>query len=123
LAHSRACAEQRERRGDERTAHENDEGADGRGRNDSATEMEAETCLVARAVGLSDKAGGGHAQKAKGPEDSVEKNAAHGHAAQCGSSRQMAGEHRVNRREQRLGEVGEDKRNRQQKNPPVPGVH
>ena len=79
--------------------------------------------LISGSMRLCDQAGGRHAQKAEGPVDGVEKDAAHGNAAQCGGAGQMTGEDRVHHGEQRLGEVRKNERDGEQEHSPVPVGH
>ena len=108
---------------DERPSHSQNQNANCYRRQQRASEMQPQLLMVLCSISLRHQACGAHAQKAEGPEYGVEEDAAHGHAAERRRSRQMARENRVHCREQRLGQVGEDKRNRQQENPPVPVGH
>src|SRR3546814_8805113 len=65
---------------------------------------------VAGAVGLGGEAGRAHAQKAEAPEQEAEDDAAHGHAADEAGVRQVADSRRIDRAEQRRGQVGQDDR-------------
>jgi hypothetical protein len=79
--------------------------------------------FIACSVGLRDEASRRHAEKAEGPEDTVEKDAAHGDSAQRRRSRQMAGENGIHCGEQRLGQIRENQGNREEEDSPVPIGH
>jgi hypothetical protein len=119
----RSSTEQADCQRDKRRTQRQDDGSDGQRGEQTAEEMQPQGVRIASAVGLRHQAGGAHAEKTEGPEDSVEKDAAHGHAAQRCWTWQVTREDCVHCGEQRLGQIGEDEGNRQQENPPVPGSH
>ena len=123
LGYGRAGAEEVDGEGDERAAQGDYCDSQDKGGKERAGEMETERLVVARAVGLGDEAGGGHAEKAEGPEDGVEEDAADGYSAEGRRAGEMAGEDGVHCGEQRLGEVGEDEGDREEEDSAVPVGH
>ncbi len=121
--HFGAGAQQCQRRGDERLLDGEDQSPDEQSGEKRSAKVMHELIFVSRAVRLRDQAGGRHAQKAKGPVDGVEKDASHSYAAQRRRARQMAGEDRVHRGEQRLREVRENQWEGEKEDSPVPVGH
>src|SRR3546814_16174976 len=68
------------------------------------------------------EAGRAHAQKAEAPEQEAEDDAAHGHAADEAGVRKVADYRRIDRAEQRRGQVGQDDRPGELPDTAVPGA-
>ena len=99
------------------------QGPDEQGGEQRAGKVVHELIFVSCSLRLRDQASGRHAQEAEGPEDGVEKDASHGNAPQCCRAGQMAGEDRVHRGEQRLGEVRKNQWEGEKEDSPVPVGH
>lgn len=68
---------------------------------------------------LCDETGRAHAQEAEAPEHEIEEQAAERHAAEILRAVEMAGHGRIDRAENRLGQVGEDDRKGKREHAPM----
>jgi hypothetical protein len=118
-----AGAKQRQGCGDERLLDDEDQDSDEQCGEQRAAEVVHDLVLISGPMRLRDQAGGRHAQEAEGPVDGIEKDAAHGNAAQCCRAGQMAGEDRVHHGEQWLGQVRKNELDGEQEDSPVPVGH
>ncbi|MEA3005887.1 MAG: hypothetical protein QOI94_1156 [Acidobacteriaceae bacterium] len=118
--HFAACAQQCQRRGDERLLEHEDQNPDEQRGEHRAGKVMHELIFVACSLRLRDQASGRHAEEAEGPKDGVEKDASNGNAPKCRRAGQMTGKDRVHRGEQRLGEVRKNQWEGEEEHSPVP---
>ena len=118
-AHRGAASEEREGPLDQGFLQEQHRCADHPGHRQRAQQGAAQTLCFACTMGLGDEPGRPHAQEAEAPEQEIEQQAAEGHAAQIGRVGEVARDPGVDRRDDGLGEVGEDDRDSEPDHPPV----
>jgi hypothetical protein len=75
---------------------------------------------VIRAPGLGDQTGRRHPQEAEAPEEKIEQHAAQRHAAQEPRPGKMPRHHRIDQRQYRLRQIGQNDGKRQGEHPAVP---
>src|SRR6202034_1022449 len=120
LPHHLTGSKQVERNRNQLPLEQQNQHPDGQRNQKSPSKVMQQLILVLSPMSLRHQAGGRHAQKAKGPENGVEKDAAHRHSTQRSRPRQMPRQNRIHRRKQRLGQIRKDQRDGEQENPPVP---
>ncbi len=114
-----AAAQRGQRERQQRHLQREHRGAERERDDQRAHHVQADAGGVAGAVRLRDEAGRAHAQEAEAPEHEIEEQSAERDAAEILRAVEVAGDGRVHRAEDRLGQVRQDDREREREDAPV----